>query len=148
MKYFNKKGFTLVEILLSIAVMTAIAAFSFPIYQSFQSRNELEIASNTVAQSLRRAQVLSQVMEGDSSWGVKIQSGSVVVFKGASYATRDAAYDESFDFSTQIAGTGVGEVVFSKLEGVPGTTGTITLSSAVNNESRALVINAKGTASY
>ena len=143
------KGFTLIEILLVVALFAAIAGFSFPIYQSFQAKNNLDIAANTVAQSLRRAQLLSQSMEGDSVWGLKIQNGSVVVFKGTTYATRDTAYDEFFEVPSTINPTGINEITFSKLNGEPSTTGTITLSSTTTTlESRVITINSKGMVSF
>ncbi len=141
------KGFTILEVLLSIATITIIAGIIIPVYESFQVRNDLDIAAVEIAQSLRRSQALSQAVDGDISWGIKIQSGSIVVFKGASYATRDATFDELFDMPTSITPSGVSEVVFAKFTGLPQTTGTITLTSNAN-ETRNIIINAKGMVSY
>lgn len=140
-------GFTLIELLLSISVIMIIAGMSAPIYQSFQVRNDLDIATVTIAQSLRRAEVLAQAVDGDTNWGVDIRTGSITVFKGASYATRDTAFDELFDVPTSITPSGVSGVVFAKFTGVPQTTGTITLTSNAN-ETRIITINAKGTVNY
>lgn len=140
-------GFTLLEVLLSIATITIIAGMSVPVYQSFQVRNDLDIATVTTAQSLRRAEVLATAVDGDTSWGVKIQLGSVTVFKGVSYATRDATFDELFDVPGSLTPSGVSEVVFTKFTGIPQTTGTITFTSNAN-ETRTITINAKGMVSY
>lgn len=135
------------EILLSIAVIAIIAGISVPIYQSFHVRNDLDIATVEMAQTLRRAQILSEAVDGDTSWGLKIQSGSLTLFKGVSYAARDTAFDELFDVPTSITSSGVSEIVFTKFSGLPQTTGTITLTSNVN-ETRTITINAKGMVSY
>ncbi len=140
-------GFTLIEILLSVAAITIIAGISIPVYQSFQVRNDLDIATVEIAQSARRAQTLSQAVDGDTSWGIKIQSGSIVVFKGVSYAARDITFDEVFDVLTSITPSGVSEIVFAKFTGLPQTTGTITFTSNAN-ETRTITINAKGVVSY
>ncbi len=79
-------GFTLLELLLSAAIISALAGLSLPIYRTLIKKNDLDIAANTMASSLRRAQVLSQAVDGDTTWGVKAQSGSIVIFKGASYS--------------------------------------------------------------
>jgi len=140
-------GFTLIEVLLSIAGVAIIAGISIPVYQSFQVRNDLDIATVEIAQSARRTQTLSQAVDGDTSWGIKIQSGSVAVFKGVSYAARDSTFDEVFEVPTSITASGISEIVFAKFTGLPQTTGTITLTSNTN-ETRTITINAKGMVSY
>jgi len=133
--------------MLSIAAIAIIAGIGIPVYQSFQVRNDLDIAATTVAQSMRRAQVLSQASDGDTSWGVKIQSGSIVLFKGASYAARDSSFDEVFDVPGSITPSGLSEIVFAKFTGFPVGAGAATLTSNTN-ETRTISINARGTVSY
>jgi prepilin-type N-terminal cleavage/methylation domain-containing protein len=142
-----KHGFTILEIILSVALIAVFAAVSMPVYQAFQERNDLDIATISIAQTLRRAQFLSQAVDGDTSWGVYIQSGSATLFKGVSFATRDTSYDEVFDVSSNITTSGVLEIVFSKFTGLPQTTGTIILTSSTN-ETRTITINTKGTVGY
>lgn len=141
------EGFTLIELLLSIAVIAIIAGTGVPVYQSFQNRNDLDIAAVTVAQTLRRAQALAQAVDGDTSWGARAQSGNITLFKGVNYASRDMVYDETFDMPTNIAVSGTQEYVFTKFTGLPQTTGALTLTS-VNNELRNIVINSKGKIDY
>lgn len=140
------KGFTLLELLLSVATVVTLAAFSVPVYSSFQTQNDLDLAVVTTAQSLRRAQVLSQAVDGDSSWGVKIQNGSLTVFKGNSFVGRDSNYDETFNLSA-VSPSGVSEVVFNKLSGTAQITGGITLTS-VDGSAKTLTINNKGMVDY
>ena len=141
------KGFTLLEILLFIAIISVVVGVAFPVSRAFQARNDLDIAATTAAQTLRRAQVLSQGMDGDISWGVRAQSGSITLFRGASYATRDASLDEVFDVPSTITPSGITEIVFAKFTGDPTTTGMLALTSS-DNEVINITINAKGTVSY
>lgn len=141
------KGFTLLEVLLSVAIIAVLAGMSIPIYQSFQNKNDLDIATTAAVQSLRRAQILSQAVEGDTSWGARLQSGSVVLFKGTSYAGRDSIFDEVFEISSSLTLSGLSEVVFGKFSGAPQATGNITLTSA-NNDARTITINSKGNINY
>lgn len=140
-------GFTLIEVLLSVAVMSIVAGLSAPLYHSFQARNELDITATTVAQSMRRAQVFAQGSDGDISSGVRVQLGSVTVFRGATYASRDASLDEIFEVPPSITPSGVEEIVFTKFTGLPTATGTTTLTSNTN-EIRTININAKGMVTY
>lgn len=146
-KFKINKGFTLLEILLSIALIAILAGFSIPVYQSFQVKNDLDVATNIVAQSLRRAQSLSRSQDGDISWGVKIQTGSITLFKGTNYATRDSAFDELFNMPQTITPSGLGEIVFTKFSGDPQSTGNIVLNSTIN-ETKNITINSKGMVNY
>jgi prepilin-type N-terminal cleavage/methylation domain-containing protein len=143
----KKSGFTLIEILLSIALLAIIFAISAPIYQSFQNRNDLNMTADTIVQSLRRAQILSQSSAGDTSSGVKIQAPSIIVFRGTSFATRDSSLDEVFPLPASITPSGINEVVFSVTFGQPSVTGNINLNSNIN-ESKTITINAKGMFTY
>ncbi len=137
-------GFTLIELLLSVSIIAIVSFFGVPVYQSFQTRNDLSIAASTVIQESRRAQVLSKASLGDSAWGLKVESGSIVLFKGSSYLLRDNTYDEIFDLGANITPSGLSEVVYAKFTGTPSTTGDIVLTSNIN-ETRTITINSKGT---
>lgn len=143
----NKTGFTLIEMILSVTIIGIMTAIIVPIYYSFQVRNDLDIAATTTAQSLRRATLLSQAVDGDTSWGVKIQTGNITLFKGISYVVRDITYDEVSNLPTSITPSGLSEIVFTKFLGLPVSTGTVTLTSNAN-ETRTITINAKGMVSY
>ena len=143
----HPRGFTLLESLLVMAIVGLFALVTIPIFQNFQNRNDLDLAAVTTAQSVRRAQILSTGVEGDASWGVKVQSGSLVVFKGSSYATRDQNFDETFEVPGSINPSGLNEIVFTKVFGTTTNTGMITLTSNTN-EVRTLTVNARGTITY
>lgn len=140
-------GFTLLEVLLSITAISIIAGIGIPVYQSFQNRNELSIAATTFAQTMRRAQVLSQAVDGDTTWGVHVANGSITLFRGASYVARNGTYDEVTTMPTSITTSGVQDYVFSKLTGDPQAIGTLTLTSS-NNEVITLTTNEKGMVAY
>lgn len=141
-------GFTLLEIMLSIAAIAAIAAIGIPVSRSFQPRNDLDIAAVAAAQTLRRAQAAAQGMDGDASWGVYVYGGTITLFQGARYAGRDADFDEIIAIPQSIAASGAQEIVFVKFSGEPqGGAGAVTFTS-LDNESKTIAVNAKGTVSY
>ena len=143
----GRQGFTLIEVLLSIAAIAVISGFSIPIYQSFQVKNDVDIAVTTLAQSLRRAQALSRASDGDTTWGLNITSGSIILFKGTSFSVRDSSFDEVFSVPTSISPSGLGEIVFTKLSGEPQTAGIIILNSTTG-ETASVTVNAKGMVEY
>ena len=143
----NGVGFTLLEVLLSVSAIAVIASIGIPVYQSFQNRNDLDIAATTFVHTLRRAAMLSQSVNGDMTWGAYAKSGSLTLFQGASYAARDSSFDEIFEMPATLALSGTQEYVFTKFTGLPQTTGSLTLTS-VNNETRTVTINEKGMVTY
>lgn len=138
------QGFTLIELLLTIATVGVLAGMSIPVYQSFQTKNNVTIAANTVAQTARRAQLLAQASDGDTTWGVNIESGSITLFRGAATGS---AFDETFDMPTTITPSGTTSFVFNKFTGYPQSAGTLTLTST-NGDAKTININAKGMVQY
>src|SRR3989344_2125704 len=122
-------GFTLVELLLSVALITVLLGMSMPVYRTLYVDNDLEIIASITADTLRRAQVLSYANEGNSSWGVHVSSDSIMLFKGSSFAARDASFDEISTLSAGTTPSGITDIVFTRLSGLPQTTGSITLTT-------------------
>ena len=143
----RRNGFTLVEVLLSIAFVAFLAGVSVPLWQDLQVRNDLDVAEQQLVANMRRAQLLAQANVGDNPWGVKVQTGSITIFQGQNFAARMVAADEVLSIPTTIAFTGWSEVVFSKVFGEPSITGNLILTT-VGNEIRTLTINPKGVVNY
>mgnify|MGYP001025979446 FL=1 len=133
--------------MLVIALLVAIGGISVPVYQVLQVKNDLDVAAYTVAQTLRRAQVLSQSGTEDSVWGVRVEEGGVILFKGANFAGRDQSFDEVAEISSNMVLSGIQEVIYSKVVGEPQTTGGIVLTTS-NNDVKTITINAKGIVEY
>lgn len=142
-----RKGFTLIEVLLSITIIAMIVGLSIPIYQSLFFRNDLDIAAETAAHALRRAQLLAQSVEEDDAWGVAIETGRVTLYRGTDFLTRDASYDETVLISDHISPSGLTEIPFAAFTGIPETSGTIVLTSTTQ-ETRSITVNTYGMVEY
>lgn len=127
------RGFTLIEILLVISIMTIIGVFVPPIGMSFYRAQQLNETSDGLMSALRQAQIFALTDKGNQSYGVYIQQDKYVVFKGAEYATRVESEDLVFPIATSVSVVGPSEVVFSELTGEPSVTGNFVISS-VNRE--------------
>jgi prepilin-type N-terminal cleavage/methylation domain-containing protein len=142
----NKKGFSLIELLVVLAIFSILLVISNSVYVSFRSSSNLKIATTSVVQAIRHAQINSQSVKEDSKWGVEILSNKIVVFKGENYATREVSADQNLDLPKGIIPTGVSEIVFEKLFGSTNTIGTIVLTNSAGVKN--ISINEKGTVSY
>jgi prepilin-type N-terminal cleavage/methylation domain-containing protein len=140
-------GFSFLETIMVLAIIGIISLAAVPVYQDFQLRNDLDVAANTIAQSLRRAQVLSQAVDGDSSWGLNVATSSITVFRGSTYAGRNTNFDEVFTMHPRISVSGTSEITFSKVFGLPSASTSVVLTIP-GGESRTIGINSKGTVNY
>jgi prepilin-type N-terminal cleavage/methylation domain-containing protein len=134
------RGFTLIEILIVIALVLILAALISPIYGNFQSSGQLNDNVTQIVQYTRTARERSVARLNDSSHGVFFDvdptgDDKYVLYQGSSYATRFSSYDREvlldsiFSLSTTLAGD---EVNFSKGLGIPNTTGIITLTHEIS----------------
>ncbi len=135
-----RRGFALLEILLVVSILGMLGGVSIPMYRDFQIRSDLDSSTEQVTQGLARARLKAQAGEMDSSWGFYIPAG--ILFKGETYETRDATYDEAFPMPSTITSTGPTEITYSKLIGAPSATGSITLTT-LNTEQRTILIEVK-----
>lgn len=135
-----RRGFALLEVVLVVGLVGAVAGVGIPLYRDYQIRNDLNLATEQVTQGLARARLRSQAAENDAAWGFYAPAG--VLYKGASYATRDTDYDETYPMPSTIKIQGLLEVNYGKIAGTPNTTGNITLTT-INDETRNVLIEVK-----
>lgn len=140
----KNQGFTLIEILLSVAIITIISGISVPLYFSVVGKNNIDVVSQEIIESAHRAQILSRANEHNDIWGIRVSSGTLTLFNGASYASRNSSLDEITEFSPSIEVSGTNEFTFQKFTGIPSTSSTITLTNS-QNDTRTISINGVGT---
>lgn len=135
-----RRGFALLEVIMVVSLVGAIAGVGIPLYRDYQIRNDLNLATEQVTQGLARARLLSQAAQNDDNWGFFAPAG--VLYKGASYETRDPAFDETYPMPSTISIQGLMEVNYGKIGGVPDATGEITLTT-INDDARNVLIEVK-----
>jgi type II secretory pathway pseudopilin PulG len=101
-RIYKRNGFTLFEVALTIGILSIMLSLSLVIASGAVQRASLRSAENTVIQAFRRAQTLSQNAIGGSQYGVFLQTGSVVVFSGATFANRKGT-DQIYEINENIA---------------------------------------------
>lgn len=123
-----KKGFGMIEIVLSVALLGIILAVAQGVFTNLYTKNEALVASNYLQNGIHEAYVRSKAVSGDADWGVNVATGTVTVFRGSSYAGRDTDFDTVFSFSNIVDVSGDTEYVFNKQEGKLVSAGTTTLA--------------------
>ena len=113
------RGFSLIELLVSIGIISILVFFIMPTGLNFYQSQQLEAVTQEVVQNLRKAQQKSTLVDRDSAFGVYFTENSYTLFKGDSYEDRDQDFDEVFILPQIATIGGLPEIVFSKLEGTP-----------------------------
>jgi len=120
-----KQGFTLIELMIVIALIFMFSSITFPVSYSFFHKSALKDEARNIESSLRKAQSLAITGRGDSSAGVKFSQDDYTVFEGESYEDRRASKDLVIAFPIAMSVEGMQEVVFQKTTGLPIFTGMI-----------------------
>lgn len=149
-------GFTLIEILVVIAIFTMLGAMALVVsmesYRGYAFRNERDMIVALLQKA--RSQSMSNICIGTACTGgrphgVYLQTGSVVIFQGPSYASRDSGVDETITSRYAAASTTAGsatEVVFTQLSATTTATST-TLRDDAGHVS-VISINSEGGISW
>lgn len=125
------RAFTFVEFLLVMTIIFVLLTLTIPLGINFYNDQQLNTVTEDMIQALRRSQ-LKSMSQAEYSFGVYLgsgQSGQYVLFRGDSYENRDD--EEIFDIPDNISFSGLSEITFSRIEGMPSVSGDITLTSDV-----------------
>jgi len=143
-----KKAFTLIEILIVLAIISLVAVLAIPFYQPFQVRTYLDNNSQEIIQVLRKAQSKAMAGENDEVYGVHFSVDEYVLFKGMLYNPDDLE-NEIFGLPNSLSITNINlngggnEIIFDKLKGTTSNYGSIAATS-ISNESRTVSISKTG----
>ena len=140
------RGFTVIELLLVMAIFFIIAGFAPTFYGRFLSQDAVSETADRVAGALRNAQGYSLAGKGSLPWGVTLSGGALVLFQGSSFATRNAALDRRVAVPSSVSVSGLNETVFARVSGMPTAPLAISLTTS-SGASRTVTMNALGVVS-
>lgn len=138
----HRRGFTLIELMVVIIFAMMILGLTSAFGISTLRVQELDRATETTRSVLALARGKAMSANGDDSWGVAFATSSLVEFRGASYASRNPAYDIETGFASRIVFSGSSEIVFQPPFGNPAASGTVQIFDG--ERSNAISINAYG----
>lgn len=156
------KGFTLIEFLITVAILVTVAVIGGLNLFGYYSRQNLELTINEITALIRDAQNRSLTQQDGNAdsqgdqWGVHFENASQDSVKlfccGSSYAAGTLVSVYVLRASTQFTDPGEGnskDIVFRKITGLPFTSATIKIS-LVNNSSASstITINGNGVIQY
>lgn len=158
MKVFaDRRGFTVVELFLVIAISLVLVLASLPIYNSLQVKAQIGESTAQLVQNLRIVKQNAKARyQNASGYGVYLDlngvpNNSYTVYQGTSYTLRNSAYDLTtvLDNAVKIENidlvltAGDIDINFSAGIGQPNNTGSFKLKHAVQGE-KIININSEG----
>ena len=145
-----QKGFSIIEILIVIAIFAVIIAIVVSTFSRFNNNQSLSGAVGEIMSTLNEARANTLASYDNTAYGVHFQIDKIVLFKGGAYSSSDPN-NEDVILSSKIsisdislAGSG-SDVVFKRLTGKTDQSGTVTLSLISDtSKSETIIIQISG----
>ncbi len=145
----HKKGFSLIEVLVVLGIMTLVAGIVFTSFSGFQKSKSVTSDAETVAEILRQAKNETIASKNSNAYGVHFDSNTMTIFVGPTYSVGSATNrviplpSNNTTLSTSLQG-GVSYVLFQKISGETAQNGTVTVSSSGTTNTKTVTIYRTG----
>lgn len=127
------KAFTYIELIIVISLALLLGLLSTPFLSRFLVQSSTNDTYNQVISELRKAQLYATSGKQNGPWGVYYGTiggvNKIVLYQGSSYAAHtNTAYDESFAVNPNVTITGLSDINFAQVSGIPSENTTITIT--------------------
>lgn len=126
-----KKGFSLIEIIISVAALALVVSAGWFSFASYAARRELDSGAARAGALITEARSKTLAGEGNAAYGVHFASDRAVLFRAPTYQVGSA------DNKTELMPRRItissisfpgSEIIFKRLTGVATAAGSVTLS--------------------
>lgn len=146
------KGFTLIEVLVSLAILAVIATLGAVSFSGANTDRALTIEVEKTLTVLAKARSQTLAAKDGAVYSVHFEERKEVLFRGSVYSAEAAtnqaqALNTAVKISALALAGGGSEVVFQKLTGATAQSGTITLAAVRDaGKTKVITITATGIA--
>lgn len=147
----TKQGFSLLELLIVMAVIVTLGVAGVETYRNFSKGVEISSVGQTIAADLRHMQSKAMIGEGGYKWGVHIVNGADDYYElfstptdyesGSKDVIATTTLSRGINFSDPAEGNSK-DVVFSKISG---TTTATTIGIVSEGQTQTIIISNIGT---
>ena len=129
-----KRGFTLLEMILVLAVIAVVSGILLGAFASFREASQLTETHSSIIGILKDARSRTLASKGNSNHGVHFEEIKTVLFKGSTYSSSDPSNEiyllpAGIKISSINLTGGAADTVFTRLLGTTTASGKITITS-------------------
>jgi prepilin-type N-terminal cleavage/methylation domain-containing protein len=145
-KYRQNKGFTLIEVLIAVSIITISAIMVIPSWKSFSDNINISNTAKAIDSKVNLAKSYSVSSLNNANYGVRFETGKITLFKVNPYAVIEEynlpATMEIYDISLNGGGA---DVAFSRLTGTTDNYGSVKIRRIADaSRWKQIFINSQG----
>ncbi len=125
MIHLPNKGFSVVELLATIAILGLLFAVSMASFSKFNRREVVSANASALAASLRDARARTLASVGGSQYGVKVDADRFTFFQGSTFSSSTQSNISYMYLSGVRASSSISTFVFERVTGNSSASGTI-----------------------
>lgn len=128
-RLLHQRGFTLIEILVSVAILLILLVLSITSFTTLRRQVEIDSSGQNILSVLRLARSRTLGSEAESTYGVHFETDKYVFFKGNTYTAgasdnKEYTLTDSEIYEINLNGGG-SEVVFNRIRGTTSQFGNV-----------------------
>jgi len=137
----SKQAFTLMELLLVMAIIAIIAGASAPFLSRFVLQNAVTTTTEHVVSVLHKAQEYTIAGKDDSAWQVVLSGNDLTLVRQS-----DSAVFDTYSKNSNVIITGLTTALYSRPLGQ--ITPALTINVSGGSTSKDIIVNTEGVVSY
>ena len=146
----STQSFTLIEMLISVTILSIITGMGVLNLTSYKNRHSFQLDATNILEGIRSAQNKAILGEQGTAWGIKFtpNTGSGTdyyeIFSGTSYATSSVVDTQMLSRASKFSNPATGftkTIVFSKVTGVPDAAQSVIVQMATGSDSSIVSIS-------
>ena len=147
----DRRGFTLIEMVVVVGILAILLTLSFAVIQLFTGQVNLDTSSQQVLSTLQLARNRTLSSTGEQQHGVHFETSKYVLFEGSTYNAMDTNNKE-FNLSAveiyEINISGGSDVIYDRIRGTTSNSGNVKIRlTADTTKAETILVNSSGSVS-
>lgn len=144
-KKYDKEGISLVELLLTVAIIGILSGATIPLGIKFNQKSQFRNTRDSLVSYLNTAKSFAISGRYNNNWGVYVTDTQIILFNGSDFSSRDTTLDQDYNIPASVSITSA-EIIFSKETG-DATEEVVDIYGAEESTTR-ISISAEGNITY